>query len=187
MDPDTSKTSTVTSSSRWVCPSTSGGSFAPMPHSPAYTSNAAGPTPHTRIGWNTIVAKISLPPFEASGNFLAFPPSPQWPRALRKVPARDERKPLIAKRIWRDSCVGDAVLAKTRSSCRRDRANGSAAERNFPPGSVKCISRALVPPMQPLRCNLHAKFVERVALATDARAALRGAPGNPGLSERDRA
>ena len=180
MDPDTSKTSTVTSSSRWVCPSISGGSFAPMPHSPAYTSNAAGPTPHTRIGWNTIVAKISLPPFEASGNFLAFPPSPQWSRALRELPARRKRKPLIAKRISCDSRVRSAVLAKTRSSCRCGRANGSVVERNFTSSHVKCISGALVPRMHVWRRNLHAKFVERVALATDARAALRGAPGNPG-------
>jgi len=154
--------------------------FRPHAAFPRLTSDAAGPTPHTRIGWNTIVAKISLPPFEASGNFLAFPPSPQRPRASRKLPARHKRKPLIAKRISRDSCIGGAVLAKTPSSCRCNRANGSAVERNFPQGGVKCVSGALLPPMQGRRRNLHAKFVERVALATDARAALRGAPGNPG-------
>jgi hypothetical protein len=151
-----------------------------MPHSPAYTSDAAGPTPHTRIGWNTIVAKISLPPFEASGNFLAFPPSPQWLPASRKHAARQMRKPLIAKRISRESRVRGAVLAKTRSSCRCDRANVSAVERNFAFGGVKRVFGALVPRMQGWWRNLHAKFVERVALATDARAALRGAPGNPG-------
>jgi hypothetical protein len=154
--------------------------FRPHAAFPRLTSNAAGPTPHTRIGWNTIVAKISLPPFEASGNFLAFPPSPQWPRGLRTLPARHKRKPLIAKRISRDSRVRRAVLAKTRSSCRCDRANGSYVERNYTSGGVKRVFGALVPRMRGSRRNLHAKFVERVALATDARGALRGAPGNPG-------
>src|SRR5262245_55281412 len=154
--------------------------FRPHAAFPRLTSNAAGPTPHTRIGWNTIVAKISLPPFEASGNFLASPPSPQWPRALRKLPARHKRKPLIVKRISRDSRARGAVLAKTRSSCRCDRANGSVVERNFTSGGVKFVFGSLFDRMQPKPRNLHRKFVERVALATDARAALRGAPGNRG-------
>src|SRR5262245_56120876 len=154
--------------------------FRPHAAFPRLTSNAAGPTPHTRIGWNTIAAKISLPPFEASGNFLAFPSSPQWSRAFSKLPARHERKPLIAKRISRDSRVRGAILAKTRSSCCGDRANVSPVERNFPSGAVKRRAETRFPRMQPLPWNLHRKFVERVALATDPRAALRGAPGNPG-------
>src|SRR5262245_35894057 len=154
--------------------------FRPHAAFPRLTSNAAGPTPHTRIGWNTIVAKISLPPFEASGNFLAFPPSPQWHPALREVPARYKRKPLIVKRISRNSRVRGAVLAEARSSCRCYRANGSVVEGNYTSGGVKFVFGALFDRMQPKPHNLHAKFVERVALATDARAALRGATGNRG-------
>jgi hypothetical protein len=78
-------------------------------------------------------------------------------------------------------------LAKTRSSCRCNRANGSDVERNFTSDHVKYAFGALFDRMHPKPRNLHAKFVERVALATDARAALRGAPGNPDFSERDRA
>jgi hypothetical protein len=141
-----------------------------MPQFPRFTFDAAEPTPHTRIGWNTLAAKIALPPLQASGNFRALPHSPQFP-GLRHLPARDARNHLIGKRISRECQLG-AWFWQKRGPIAVAIAQTILLPREF---SFQAVRNRPSEPMRRRRSDLRRKNVERVALATDAPRALRGA------------
>jgi hypothetical protein len=130
IDPETSKTSTVASSSRWVRPSICGGSFAPMPHSPRCHFEPGVILDPTRITRQALAQNIASPPRAASGIFRAVLPSPQCGSDFA-ICRRQDPQAADGKAILVRLAGGSEKLPGVAREAARNRASVSTIEQIF--------------------------------------------------------